>query len=138
MTTRSIRVELASALLAACERSGVVFHRSAAVRLTIDGGRASGAELADGTRVPAGQVVLAAGSQSGGLAGVPDEVLPQVRPVKGQVLRLRMPDMPAGSPAFLSRTVRAVVRGGPSTWSRGRTANWSSAPPARSWAGTPP
>lgn len=91
----------------------MVFHRSAAVRLTVDGGRASGAELADGTRVPAGQVVLAAGSHSGRLAGVPDEVLPQVRPVKGQVLRLRMPDMPAGSPAFLSRTVRAVVRGGP-------------------------
>ncbi len=32
-----------------------------------------------------------------------------VRPVKGQVLRLRMPA--AGGP-FLSRTVRAVVRGG--------------------------
>ncbi|WUL96104.1 glycine oxidase ThiO [Streptomyces caniferus] len=104
---------LASALLAACERAGVAFHRSRAVRLTVDGGRAAGAELADGTRVPAGQVVLAAGSYSGRLDGVPDEVLPRVRPVKGQVLRLRLPEMPADSPAFLSRTVRAVVRGGP-------------------------
>ncbi|MFE0377756.1 glycine oxidase ThiO [Streptomyces inhibens] len=104
---------LAGALLVACERAGVVFHRSRAERLTVDGGRASGAELADGTRLSAGQVVLAAGSHSGRLAGVPDEVLPPVRPVKGQVLRLRLPAMPAGSAAFLSRTVRAVVRGGP-------------------------
>lgn len=104
---------LASALLVACERAGVVFHRDRAVRLTVEGGRATGAELADGTRLAAGQVVLAAGSESGRLAGVPAGVLPPVRPVKGQVLRLRMPDLPAGSPPFLSRTVRAVVRGGP-------------------------
>ncbi|MFI0904929.1 glycine oxidase ThiO [Streptomyces sioyaensis] len=104
---------LASALLVACERAGVVFRRSRAARLTVAGGRATGAELADGTRLSAGQVVLAAGSESGRLAGVPDGVLPPVRPVKGQVLRLRLPEVPAGSPAFLSRTVRAVVRGGP-------------------------
>ncbi|MFI1160122.1 glycine oxidase ThiO [Streptomyces sioyaensis] len=104
---------LASALLVACERAGVNFHRSRAARLTVAGGRATGAELADGTRLSAGQVVLAAGSESGRLAGVPDGVLPPVRPVKGQVLRLRLPEVPAGSPAFLSRTVRAVVRGGP-------------------------
>ncbi|MEU9124753.1 glycine oxidase ThiO [Streptomyces sp. NPDC048506] len=104
---------LASALLAACERAGVVFHRSRAERLTVDRGRATGAELADGTRVSAGQTVLAAGSRSGRLAGVPEELLPPVRPVKGQVLRLRLPAVPAGSPAFLSRTVRAVVRGNP-------------------------
>lgn len=104
---------LASALLVACERAGVDFHRSRAARLTVAGGRATGAELADGTRLSAGQVVLAAGSESGRLAGVPDGVLPPVRPVKGQVLRLRLPEVPAGSPAFMSRTVRAVVRGGP-------------------------
>ncbi|GAA0494505.1 glycine oxidase ThiO [Streptomyces sp. NPDC046215] len=100
---------LARALLTACERAGVVFHRAEAVRLLRDGERAAGAELADGTRVPAGQTVLAAGSRSGIMAGVPEHVLPPVRPVKGQVLRLRVP----GSYApFLSRTVRAVVRGG--------------------------
>ncbi|GAU68241.1 putative glycine oxidase [Streptomyces sp. NBRC 110611] len=104
---------LASALLTACERAGVVFHRSRAERLMVDGGRASGARLADGTRVPAGQTVLAAGSHSGRLAGVPEELRSLVRPVKGQVLRLRLPDVPPGSPAFLSRTVRAVVRGNP-------------------------
>ncbi|KUL37836.1 glycine oxidase [Streptomyces sp. NRRL F-4489] len=104
---------LASALLAACERAGVVFHRTWAERLTVAGGRAAGAELGDGTRVAAGQVVLAGGSRSGRLAGVPEAVLPPVRPVKGQVLRLRMPDALPGGQAFLSRTVRAVVRGNP-------------------------
>ncbi|MER7985934.1 glycine oxidase ThiO [Streptomyces noursei] len=104
---------LAGALLAACERAGVVFHRTAAERLTTDRGRATGAELADGTRLAAGQVVLAGGSRSGLLAGVPEAVRPPVRPVKGQVLRLRLPDRLPGGQAFLSRTVRAVVRGNP-------------------------
>ncbi|MBH0246808.1 FAD-dependent oxidoreductase, partial [Streptomyces cavourensis] len=43
------------------------------------------------------------------LVRLPEEVVPPVRPVKGQVLRLTVP--PAYAP-FLSRTVRAVVRGG--------------------------
>ncbi|MEU0811102.1 glycine oxidase ThiO [Streptomyces sp. NPDC005970] len=100
---------LAAALLTACERAGVVFHRSRAERLTLSADRATGAELADGTRLAAERTVLAAGSLSGRLAGVPEDALPPVRPVKGQVLRLRVP--PAYAP-FLSRTVRAEVRGG--------------------------
>ncbi|MFB7633308.1 glycine oxidase ThiO [Streptomyces sp. NPDC056149] len=104
---------LVGALLAACERAGVAFHRTSAERLTTAGGRATGAELADGTRLVAGQVVLAGGSLSGRLAGVPEAVRPPVRPVKGVVLRLRLPDALPGGGAFLSRTVRAVVRGNP-------------------------
>ncbi|MFJ9810096.1 glycine oxidase ThiO [Streptomyces sp. NPDC101158] len=99
---------LADALVAACERVGVAFHRSLAQRLTVVRDRARGALLADGTEPAAEQVVLAAGSLSGRLEGVPADVVPPVRPVKGQVLRLRVP--PAYAP-FLSRTVRAVVRG---------------------------
>ncbi|MDQ0712794.1 glycine oxidase [Streptomyces luteogriseus] len=99
---------LAGALVAACERAGVVFHRTWAERLTVVRDRATGVVLADGTEAAAGQVVLAGGSLSGRLAGVPQDVLPPVRPVKGQVLRLTMP--PRHGP-FLSRTVRAVVRG---------------------------
>ncbi|MEV5973566.1 glycine oxidase ThiO [Streptomyces sp. NPDC051921] len=99
---------LADALVTACERAGVVFHRALTERLTVERDRARGASLADGTALDAEQVVLAAGSLSGRLDGVPAEVLPPVRPVKGQVLRLRVP--PAYAP-FLSRTVRAVVRG---------------------------
>ncbi|NEE14378.1 glycine oxidase ThiO [Streptomyces sp. SID7499] len=99
---------LASALVAACERAGVVVHRTWAERLTVVRDRATGAVLADGSEAAAGQVVLAGGSLSGRLAGVPQDVLPPVRPVKGQVLRLTMPRRHG---PFLSRTVRAVVRG---------------------------
>ncbi|MET9760184.1 glycine oxidase ThiO [Streptomyces sp. NPDC006372] len=99
---------LAGALVAACERSGVVFHRVLAERLTVAGDRATGVVMADGTELGAGQVVLAGGSLSGRLAGVPEDVLPPVRPVKGQVVRLTMPERHG---PFLSRTVRAVVRG---------------------------
>ncbi|MFF2776315.1 glycine oxidase ThiO [Streptomyces sp. NPDC058052] len=99
---------LAAALLTACERAGVVFHRAVAERLVVVRDRARGVVLGDGTELAAGQTVLAAGSLSGRLAGVPAAVLPPVRPVKGQVLRLRIP---APYAPFLSRTVRAVVRG---------------------------
>ncbi|MER7818705.1 glycine oxidase ThiO [Streptomyces sp. NPDC096153] len=99
---------LAGALVVACERAGVVFHRRWVERLSVVRDRAAGAVLAGGEAIPAGQVVLAAGSLSGRLEGVPAEALPPVRPVKGQVLRLTVP--PAYAP-FLSRTVRAVVRG---------------------------
>jgi glycine oxidase len=100
---------LAAALVAACERAGVTLHRTWARRLTVRGERARGVVLADGTELGGDQTVLAAGSLSGRLAGVPQEVLPPVRPVKGQVLRLTVPRAYA---PFLSRTVRAVVRGG--------------------------
>lgn len=99
---------LAAALVVACERAGVVFHRAWAERLDVVRERAAGVTASDGTALGADQVVLAAGSLSGRLSGVPDAVLPPVRPVKGQVLRLTVPKRYA---PFLSRTVRAVVRG---------------------------
>lgn len=99
---------LSAALLTACERAGVVFHRQRAERLSVVRDRATGAVLADGSELSADQVVLAAGSLSGRFAGVPEHVRPPVRPVKGQVLRLTVPTAYA---PFLSRTVRAVVRG---------------------------
>ncbi|MEV7285730.1 glycine oxidase ThiO [Streptomyces sp. NPDC093252] len=100
---------LTAALVTACERAGVVFHRDRAERLTVARDRATGVVTRAGAELAAGQVVLAAGSLSGRLAGVPDAVRPPVRPVKGQVLRLTVPRSYA---PFLSRTVRAVVRGG--------------------------
>jgi glycine oxidase len=99
---------LAGALVAACERAGVVFHRAWAERLTVVRDRATGVVTDDGTPLDAGQTVLAGGSLSGRLAGIPQDVLPPVRPVKGQVVRLTMPQRHG---PFLSRTVRAVVRG---------------------------
>jgi len=100
---------LAKALLRAAEGAGVVFHRATAVRAEVVRDRARGAVLDDGTVLAAGQTVLAAGSRSGTFEGLPENVTPPVRPVKGQVLRLRIPEPYA---PFLSRTVRAVVRGG--------------------------
>ncbi|MFF7390455.1 glycine oxidase ThiO [Streptomyces scabiei] len=99
---------LSAALVAACERAGVVFHRSWAEELSVARERATGVRTGAGDRLDAGHTVLAAGSLSGRLAGVPAEVRPPVRPVKGQVLRLTVPKPYA---PFLSRTVRAVVRG---------------------------
>nr|WBO77474.1 glycine oxidase ThiO [Streptomyces sp. SBE_14.2] len=99
---------LAKALVTACERAGVVFHRVWATGLAVAHGRAAGCVTEEGTLLSAGQVVLATGSLSGQLNGVPKDVLPPVRPVKGQVLRLSVPRRHA---PFLSRTVRAMVRG---------------------------
>ncbi|MFF3658053.1 glycine oxidase ThiO [Streptomyces olivochromogenes] len=99
---------LAKALVTACERAGVEFHRTWAERLTVVRDRAAGVVTTGGEQLAAGQVVLAAGSLSGKLPGVPADVLPPVRPVKGQVLRLTVPKRYA---PFLNRTVRAVVRG---------------------------
>ncbi|MFM9615285.1 glycine oxidase ThiO [Streptomyces niveiscabiei] len=99
---------LAAALVVACTRAGVAFHREWAARLDVTGGRATGVHTRAGAFLGAGQVVLAAGSLSARLDGVPDAVRPPVRPVKGQVLRLAVP---AAYAPFLSRTVRAVVRG---------------------------
>lgn len=99
---------LLTALVRACERAGVVFHRTEAVELLVEGGRAVGARLGTGGTLAADRVVLAAGPHSHRLPGLPEGVLPAVRPVKGQILRLRIPD--AYRP-FLNRNVRAVVRG---------------------------
>ncbi len=99
---------LAGALLAACERAGVVLRPAWAERLNVRRGRAVSVTVSDGDELAAGSIVLAGGSLSGRLAGVPEAVLPPVRPVKGQVLRLTVPKRYA---PFLSRTVRAVVRG---------------------------
>ncbi|SCE66710.1 glycine oxidase [Streptomyces sp. LcepLS] len=97
------------ALLVACARAGVEFRRARAARLVVEAERARGVVLADGARLYAARTVLAAGCFSTDLEGLPPEVAVPVRPVKGQVLRLRMDGAYAD---FLRRTVRAVVRGG--------------------------
>ncbi|GAA4996004.1 glycine oxidase ThiO [Kitasatospora paranensis] len=99
---------LATALVEACRRAGAVLHRERAAELLVDDGRATGVRLDGGEVLTAGQVVLAAGSYSHLLNGLPPGVLPAIRPVKGQVLRLHVPS--AYRP-FLARNVRAVVRG---------------------------
>lgn len=96
---------LHAALLAAAERAGVRIHRSRA-EIEVVGDRARGLRLADGTLLTADQTVLAAGCWSCEVPGLPPGVLPRIRPVRGQILRLAMTDG-----ALLGRTVRAMVRG---------------------------
>lgn len=93
---------LTAALLRACTLSGVVVHAQEA-SLRVDGGKAAGLRLADGTEIGAGRVVLAAGAWSARVPGVPAGLVP-VRPVKGQIVYLRAP---AEQP-LASRNIRGV------------------------------
>jgi len=71
---------LVAALCAACAAAGVTLRPGVEVR----GHDAHGVTLADGSRVAAGRVVIATGPWSGA----------PVRPLKGQILRLRDPEGP--------------------------------------------
>jgi glycine oxidase len=105
---------LTEALLAAAVKAGATHRPERAVRLLTAGDRAAGARLADGTVVTADQVVLCAGWASATLAGLPPDVVPPLRPVKGQIVRLRPSPqtLAAGLPASLvTRTVRGLVQG---------------------------
>jgi glycine oxidase len=96
------------ALRRACEISGVDIREHVAVEsvapVALDGAgvRVTGVVLRGGERVSAGQVVLAAGAWTGQIAGLPSDAQVPVRPVKGQILRLRDP----AGPGLLSRVVR--------------------------------
>jgi glycine oxidase len=83
--------KVVAALRVATETAGVAIHEHTPVKeISIRGGRADGVVLEDGTRVTADIVVLAAGAWSRGIAGLPPDRRPPVRPVKGQMLALRM------------------------------------------------
>ncbi len=94
-----------AALRAACEACGVgVSEHTTVESLALDGAgrRVTGLVLAGGERVMAGEVVLAAGAWSAQVAGLPEDARVPVRPVKGQILRLRDP----GGPGLVGRPVR--------------------------------
>lgn len=94
-----------AALLNAVSRLGVTLVRDRVAEPVIEAGAVRGARLASGGAIAAERVVLAAGAWSGSIAGLPPEVVPPVRPVKGQIMRLR------GAPGLLGRCVRGVVHG---------------------------
>ena len=82
--------QLARALIIAVRRAGAVLHEHHAVReVVFAGGRACGIVTNHG-RDPADVVILAAGAWSREIAGIPPAHLPPVRPIKGQMLALRM------------------------------------------------
>ncbi len=83
--------KLAHALRIAAEQAGVdIRERQPVKQLLVQGGQARGVVLEDGTNVPADVVVLAAGAWSRGIDGLPPDRRPPVRPIKGQMLALRM------------------------------------------------
>ena len=93
------------ALAHACRRAGVLVHEDspvAAVELDEGGERACGVRLQDGELVRCDHVVLAAGAWSTGIGGLPAHARVPVRPVKGQIMRLRDP---AGA-GLLTRAAR--------------------------------
>jgi glycine oxidase len=94
---------LVLALAEAARRAGVRLCTGSAVRsVEHSGGHVTGAVLAGGTVVRAQRIVVAAGAWSGAIAGLPRIPL---RPVKGQILRLRDPDHGPGR-GLLQRIVR--------------------------------
>jgi glycine oxidase len=83
--------KLVQALRIVAETAGVQIHEHRPVKeILVQGGRAKGLAFEDGTTVSADIVVLAAGAWSRGIAGLPPDRRPPVRPVKGQMLALRM------------------------------------------------
>jgi glycine oxidase len=105
---------LAAALTRAAEAAGAQLVRQRVTEVLRTEGRASGVRLADDSVVAAGWTVLAAGWQSADLPGVPAGVAPPVRPVKGQIIRLRSTTAMSAAglpPGLLRRTVRGLVRG---------------------------
>jgi glycine oxidase len=64
--------------------------------------------LAGGEVITATSIVLAAGHAARRVDGVPDPVRKALRPVKGQILRLRHP---GNLPPIITHTVRALVQG---------------------------
>jgi glycine oxidase len=98
----------AAALADAARSAKVRSVRDRVLAVRIGDGQARGVRLAGGGDIDAPAVVVAAGCWSGAVDGLPDALRTVVRPVKGQLLRLRHP---AGVPPVISHTIRAIVRG---------------------------
>ncbi len=91
-----------AALRRVCELTGVRLCEHTPVAGVEVEGAVTGVALTTGERVSAGRVVVAAGAWSGEIAGLPAHARVPVRPVKGQILRLRDP----AGPGLLERVVR--------------------------------
>ena len=98
---------LHAALMTALERRGVQLVESLGAVL-VDRDRVRGVRISGGAVIGSRYVVLAAGSWSALVDGVPPSAVLPVRPVKGQTLRLRLGGRPR-----LQRVVRAAVKGSP-------------------------
>jgi glycine oxidase len=101
-----------AALKAAAEKAGVQHLTGTVTRITTEHGRARVSARLDEAQTPADiearDVVVAAGFATRDLQGVPAAIRQAVRPVKGQLLRLRHPEH---LPRVVTRTIRATVQG---------------------------
>ena len=70
-------------------RGGVLHENSAVEKIVIENGTATGVQTEEGFQ-GADVCILAAGCWSGQISGLPDTIIPPVRPVKGQMLALQM------------------------------------------------
>ena len=94
---------LSAALADAFARAGGELRTGADVAaLAVAGDRVTGVALAGGETIDADQVVVAAGAWTEQLGGLPAGARVPVRPVKGQILRLRDP----AGPGLLTRVLR--------------------------------
>jgi glycine oxidase len=108
---------LLGALVAACRAAGVQFVGLSVVAVGAGPGPGAGpgagpgpgptVELSDGSRLEADCVLLAAGTGTPLIGGLEGAALPEIRPVKGHIVRLG----PTEGPPLLQRTVRALVHG---------------------------
>jgi glycine oxidase len=99
---------LVAALRVAAGRAGATLVAGRVAGVLRDGERVAGLRLDDGRELRAAQVLIAAGVGSGALAGLPDGAGIPVRPVKGQVLRLRDPRAIHPHPPLVERTIRGA------------------------------
>lgn len=126
--------KLVAALAEAVRRAGgTVRERAPVAGLRVEGERVTGVVLTSGEALSAGQVVVAAGAWAGRLGGLPEGARVPVRPVKGQVLRLRDPR----GPGLVDRTIRTreayLVPRGDGRYVLGATVEergWDTAPTA--------
>lgn len=93
-----------AALWRACEREGVrLCLHTEAQALELDRGRVRGVSVdGESDLLVAREVVIACGAWSGAVGGLPEGASVNVRPVKGQILRLRDP----AGPGLLEGVVR--------------------------------
>jgi glycine oxidase len=95
--------KLTAALAQALTAAGGELRLGAPVNgVTTSGDRTTGVRLDDGSEVPAGDVVVAAGPWSSALDGIPGGATIPVHPIKGQILRLHDP----AGPGMLTRVLR--------------------------------
>jgi glycine oxidase len=98
---------LMTALLAVLDAAGVKIVQARVTAIAVDEETATGVELESGDAITAGTVILAAGPWSGELAGVPSAHRTLVRPVKGEILRLRA----RASVALPEYSIRGLANG---------------------------